>query len=41
MTAKGGRETAKAKAFKAWLKAELAESMAVLDAAIGSQVPAL
>lgn len=41
VTAKGGRETAKAKAFKAWLKAELAESMAALDAAIGSQVPAL
>ncbi|MDH6264981.1 LysR family glycine cleavage system transcriptional activator [Rhizobium sp. SG_E_25_P2] len=41
VTAKGGRETAKAKAFKAWLKGELADSMAALDAAIGRQEPAL
>ncbi|MBB1249216.1 LysR substrate-binding domain-containing protein [Rhizobium sp. G21] len=41
VTAKGGRESAKAKAFKAWLKAELAESMAALDAAIGPHEPAL
>lgn len=41
VTAKGRRETAKARAFKTWLKAELAESMAALDAAIGYQEPAL
>lgn len=41
VTAPGRREAEKVTAFKAWLRAELAESMAALDAAIGPQVPAL
>lgn len=41
VTAPGRREPAKVTAFKTWLRAELAESMAALDLAIGAHVPAV
>jgi DNA-binding transcriptional LysR family regulator len=41
VTAKDQRESRKVKAFKAWLRAELASSMEALDAHFANQVPAL